>query len=556
MGGRWVTYQDPIDIHHDGHTLQHKPLKPLFFHPLMDNIESQICSSQKDQPPISAVAYVRMSTEHQQYSTQNQEDVIRKYAEERNIKILSVYSDGGKSGLNIQGREALQELIRTVESGKHQFTAVLVYDISRWGRFQDADESAHYEYLCKKAGVTIHYCAEQFDNDGSISSDLFKQVKRTMAGEYSRELSTKVSLGAKRLIELGYRQGGAAGYGLRRMLVDQHGHRKNILLRGEHKSIQTDRVILVPGPPEEIETVKWIYSQFLDNRRDEDEISRLLNQRNILSEYGGPWSRGMVHQILTNEKYIGNNVYNRTSFKLKQKHEVNPPEKWIRKDDAFEAIISKELFYKARGVIEARSRKISDDEIISRLKEACQQIGRLSGFIIDENPQLPSSSVVSNRFGGLLRAYRLVGYTPETDYRHIEENRRIREMHPQIIARIINDILAMGSQIEHNTDSGILLVNQMFTTSLVLSRCYQTRAGSNRWKIRLEQNLRPDFTIAARMTTDNQDIKDYYILPSLDISDSRILASEYNGIFLDAYRFDCLDYFYSLTESQHIDCIA
>lgn len=505
---------------------------------------------------IRAVAYSRMSTDHQQYSTQNQEDVIRRYADQNNIEILRIYSDGGKSGLNIKGRKALQNLIATIELGKHDFSAILVYDISRWGRFQDADESAHYEFLCKKSGVSIHYCAEQFKNDGSISSNLFKQVKRTMAGEYSRELSTKVSLGAKRLIELGFRQGGCAGYGLRRMLVDHGGTQKNILLKGEHKSIQTDRVILVPGPPEEIKTVEWIYSQFLDERRDEEEIARLLNKQEIYAENESSWSRGKVHQILINEKYIGNNVYNRTSFKLKLKHEVNPPDKWIRKDGAFKAVIGLDLFYKAQGIIEARSRKITNEEIISRLKAACEKIGRLSGFIIDEDPDLPSSAIISSRFGGLLRAYQLIGYTPEINYEHIEENRRIRQKYPQLVAEIINSILEMGACVEHDEDSGIILINQMFTVSLVLSRCYQTKAGSNRWKIRLEQSLKPDFTIAARMDSDNSDIRDYYILPYLDIKDSKLLTSDYNGIFLDAYRYDSLDYFFSLTESINIEKIA
>jgi DNA invertase Pin-like site-specific DNA recombinase len=93
---------------------------------------------------------------------------------------------------------------------------VLVYDVSRWGRFQDVDESAYYEYICKRANVSIHYCAEQFENDGSLSSSLLKTIKRTMAGEYSRELSVKVFAGQCRLIERGFRQGGPAGYGLRR----------------------------------------------------------------------------------------------------------------------------------------------------------------------------------------------------------------------------------------------------------------------------------------------------------------------------------------------------
>src|SRR6202040_1444136 len=106
----------------------------------------------------------------------------------------------------------------------------------------------------KRADVRVHYCAEQFENDGSLPSSLLKTMKRTMAGEYSRELSVKVFAGQCRLIELGFRQGGPAGYGLRRQLIDQSGAQKGELARGEHKSIQTDRVVLVPGPGSEIDT--------------------------------------------------------------------------------------------------------------------------------------------------------------------------------------------------------------------------------------------------------------------------------------------------------------
>ena len=94
-----------------------------------------------------------MSTEHQQYSTLNQSDKIREYAERRGIEIVRTYADDGKSGLSIGGRAALQRLIADVESGKADFTIILVYDVSRWGRFQDADESAYYEYICKRAGI-------------------------------------------------------------------------------------------------------------------------------------------------------------------------------------------------------------------------------------------------------------------------------------------------------------------------------------------------------------------------------------------------------------------
>ena len=137
-----------------------------------------------------AAVYVRMSTEHQQYSTSNQMDTIREYAKKRGLQIVIEYSDEGKSGLNIKGRDSLTQMIRDVQEGKAQYVNILVYDVSRWGRFQDADESAYYEYICKRAGVAVHYCAEQFENDGSAMSTVMKSMKRTMAGEYSRELSS------------------------------------------------------------------------------------------------------------------------------------------------------------------------------------------------------------------------------------------------------------------------------------------------------------------------------------------------------------------------------
>ena len=199
---------------------------------------------------VRAAQYVRMSTEHQQYSTDNQARAIRDYAERRGIAIVRTYADEGKSGLRLTGRDALKQLIQDVESGDADFTTILVYDVSRWGRFQDADESAYYEYICKREGISVQYCAEQFENDGSPVSTIVKGVKRAMAGEYSRELSAKVFAGQCRLIELGYRQGGPPGYGLRRRLIDQSKIAKGELARGEQKSIQTDRVILVPGPRE------------------------------------------------------------------------------------------------------------------------------------------------------------------------------------------------------------------------------------------------------------------------------------------------------------------
>jgi len=327
-----------------------------------------------------AAMYVRMSTEHQQYSTENQGDVILQYAEKQGFEIVQTFADEGKSGLNIAGRESLQRLIALVGSGEASFKAILVYDVSRWGRFQDADESAYYEYICKRAGIEVHYCAEQFKNDGSTGSTIIKTVKRAMAGEYSRELSNKVFAGQCKLIQLGFRQGGMAGFGLRRMLIDHQGNEKGLLDIGEHKSLQTDRVVLVPGPDDEVETVRWMYRAFVQEGRAESDIAAMLNARGTRTDLDREWTRGTVRQVLSNEKYIGNNIYNRVSFKLKQRRVLNPPEMWIRNDGAFDGIVDADLFYKAQGILLERSRRFSNEEMLERLKALYRRHGRVSGM--------------------------------------------------------------------------------------------------------------------------------------------------------------------------------
>jgi DNA invertase Pin-like site-specific DNA recombinase len=361
-----------------------------------------------------------MSTEHQKYSTENQADAIRNYAARRGLEIVRTYTDAGKSGLRLDGRDGLKQLLSDVESGRANFETILVYDVSRWGRFQDADESAYYEYRCKQAKISVQYCAEQFENDGSPVSTIVKGVKRAMAGEYSRELSAKVFAGQCRLIELGYRQGGPAGFGLRRQLIDQAGSPKELLDRGQHKSIQTDRVVLVPGPASEIDTVRWIYKSFVESGRAETEIATDLNSAKISTDLNRPWTKGTVHQVLINEKYVGNNVWNRASFKLKRKHVLNSPDMWVRADGAFEAVVDRQLFDEAQAIIAERTYKMPDEEMLSALGNLLKARGQLSGILIDESDGLPSSTAYRIRFGSLLRAYSLVGYNPERDYRYVE----------------------------------------------------------------------------------------------------------------------------------------
>ena len=499
-----------------------------------------------DRPKVPAATYVRMSTEHQKYSTDNQIAVIQQYAEKNGFEIVHSYADEGKSGLRLVGRDALQNLLSDVERGRANYKAILVYDVSRWGRFQDPDEAAEIELRCKRQGILVHYCAEQFENDGSIGSSIIKTVKRAMAGEYSRELSVKVFNGQANLIRLGYRQGGAPGFGLRRQLVDQNGDPKGELARGEHKSIATDRVILVSGPEEEVRVVRRIYDLFIAKGRTEAEIAAILNAEGILTDWGRPWSRGTVHQVLINEKYVGNNVWGRTSFKLKQSHIRNPETEWVRANGAFVGIVPIEMFERARDIIAARADRLPDDAMLDKLAQVLEKQGYLSGLIIDEMEDCPSSSSYAHRFGSLLRAYALVGFVPDHDYRYLEINRALRRMYPDLLAEVIEGLQSSGGAVSQDLGTDLLTINEEFTASVVIVRCLQTTTGSRRWKVRLDTVLKPHVTVVVRMGPGNTEPYDYYLLPLLDMHQAVLRLSEFNGLSLDAYRCESLSRFYAM----------
>lgn len=506
--------------------------------------------------PIPAAQYVRMSTDHQRYSTENQREAIQRYAAQHGFAIVRTYADEGKSGLSLDGRDALKQLIQDVQTPHPYFEAILVYDISRWGRFQDADESAYYEHVCRRAGIRVLYCAEPFENDGSPMSVIMKSVKRAMAGEYSRELSNKVFMGQCRLIELGFRQGGSPGFGLRRMLLDEHRTPKTQLLAGERKSLQTDRVILIPGPADETAVVREIYEQFVHRRAAERDIAQHLNDIGLRTDLGRPWTRGTVHQLLTNEKYVGNNVYNRTSFKLKQKRVRNSPDMWVRNEGAFASVVPIELFNAAQQLIADRAHRFDESTMLELLKSLYDRTGALSGLLIDEQEGMPSSSVYRSHFGGLVRAYSLIGFHPDRDFRYLEINQRLRLLLPEVVSDVLAGLIASGG--DTATDhAGLIRVNDEFTISIVLSRCRQLPSGSFRWHLRFDTSLAPDVTVVVRMAANNKDVFDYYLFPRVDMPlRLQRLAEDNNAISLDSYRFDSLAPLYDLAERVQLRLAA
>ena len=466
---------------------------------------------------VPAAQYLRMSTEHQQYSLENQSATILNYAESHGFEVVRTYSDSAKRGLVLRHRQGLQQLLQDVVSGTQGYRVILVYDVSRWGRFQDTDEAAHYEFICKSAGVPVHYCAETFANDGTLPSLIMKTLKRTMAAEFSRELGVKVLAGQKRLAGLGFKQGGVPGYGLRRLLISSDRQPKQQLQSGERKSIATDRVILVPGPAHEVQCVKDIYRMLVAEKMSVYAIARELNERCV--EYIGDseWDYAAVFAVLTHPKYTGCHVFGRTSSKLYTPVVRLPKSEWVLTPGAFEPIINHATYSEAQRILQSRTINQSDEELLDSLRGLLAKKGRLSLHLIKNSEDVPSPSTYRHRFGSLRRAYELIGYGRPAQFGPIDLRRRTQALREELISQIASMFPERVSVVRRGGRwrSRLRLTNGLFVSVLV-ARTVRTWKETVRWRVDPVPHERGLVTLLARLDEGNFSFLDFHVLPSVD----------------------------------------
>lgn len=489
---------------------------------------------------IRAACYIRMSTEHQNYSPAHQLNAIDEYATAHGLEVVRHYQDLGRSGLQISNRPALQCLIDDVQQKRADFDVVVVYDVSRWGRFQDVDESAYYEFICRRAQIQVLYCAEQFENDGSALSSLIKSLKRAMAAEYSRELSAKVFAAQCNFIDRGFKAGGRAGYGLRRMLCGRDGETKGTLKFGDRKGLADDRVVLVLGPPAEVEIVRKIYDWYLNEQLGDTAISRRLNAMKVPTALGGEWVAADVLNILTNEKYIGNLTYNRHSSKLHTSTVVNAPGLWRRKVGAFPGIVSAEVFRTSILERTRRHRRWTATDLLEILRYLYQTHGHVSQRLISQQEGGPHPKCFALRFGSMARAYSLAGIPMTKFEKVVATNREMRLLHSSIVDAVRVHVERAGGSAVTKRTHGAILVNGYLNLRVQVVRSKEDSRGQLRWRFGAAWMPMPDFALFAMLTKSNDAAADYYLMPTSVFVDGAQMLREETRAEWARYRFDSL----------------
>jgi DNA invertase Pin-like site-specific DNA recombinase len=485
-----------------------------------------------------AVMYVRMSTESQDYSTDHQRAKIREYSAAHGMQIIREYVDDGKSGLDIKRRAGLLSLMSDVQSPEPDFSHIIVYDISRWGRFQDIDEAAYHEHTCRRAGIEVVYCGERFANDGGLYASLLKSMKRVMAAEYSRDLSEKVFAAQCRFIEMGFKQGGHAGFGLRRLAIKACGAPRTILEHGESKFAATDRIILVPGPDDEVATVRRIYSLYMECGFSERAIVRLLNAEEVRNEWGRPWTHDMVNTILTNVKYYGALAYNRRTGKLSKLRTRNTPDKWIMNPTAFKGIVSQALFEAVQVERTRRMRRYDTAELIALLQECYRRNGKISAKVIAEDPDLPDPDLFVRRFGSLVLAYDAADL-PRSRIYVFAGRVKLSSIRKNLLAQVEILARAAGATVERAQKPYSLKLNNSLRVRVEVAAPYNPRVGSRNWRIFARPEF--DFTITGRLDQGSGQIIDYFLVSAADLATGPIYLRESNLGRYSSIRFTSIE---------------
>jgi DNA invertase Pin-like site-specific DNA recombinase len=415
-------------------------------------------SNDSERSPIPVAQYLRMSRDHQRYSLRNQARAISAYAAAHGFDIVKTYTDPGESGLTLRERPGLQALLADVIKPARSFERVLVLDVSRWGRFQNLDQSGHYDFICFEAGAPVIYCAELFENDGTPVMALLKQIKRLQAAEFSRELSGRVLHGQLLQAQIGHKQGGPRRFGFDRILVDEHDRPIQKLERGQSKALSNQRVVYAIGPDHEVKVIRDVFDWYTRDRMTIRQIVMRLNNLGVPAGYQAAWGHAAVRRMLSDELVLGVYVFNRTTQRLKAKPRMNPPEAIVR-TKVMDPIISRVQFECASRRLRIRRHNVPPEENLAAVVRLFRAKGYLTGKLIDRCYYTPSTHTLIRQFGSVRRVYERLGYEPEGKWRPRKGGAPVTNAELLVRLRSLYDRLGYVNEDVINEDPAVPGVN-------------------------------------------------------------------------------------------------
>jgi DNA invertase Pin-like site-specific DNA recombinase len=465
-----------------------------------------------------AAQYLRMSSDKQPFSIAAQEAAIAEYASRNEIFIIATYIDEARSGLSLSGREGMRRLLVDVAQVNCPFDAILVLDVTRWGRFQDVDESAYYEYHCRRWGVDVFYVAESFRSAHPLDS-LMKQLKRAMAAEYSRELGVKCRAGVVRAVTSGYAAGSLPCLGYRRQAIAANGEEKGLLKSRERKPSVTDRVRWVLGPPNEVARVQKIFADYVNGKPIVNICGELASE-GINSHGGKAITHFMLYALFRNPIVVGVFEWGARGRQKKAASAtgIERMTENLRNSAMLSPIVPKEIWNRAQVKMKAarehRERGIPDEILIRKLHDALRAHSdlRCKDF---RRYGLASTDAYRRHFGSVEHAYHLAGVEDDIEKRLTFAQALSTGMN--LRNRLIRDLLSLlaaaGVQAHRMHPEGFIVINDVQVVVKAARMLKSVKA--ERWETpQLRRCKAPGrWLLVMRLNANEVTGRDFYLLP-------------------------------------------
>jgi hypothetical protein len=287
---------------------------------------------------------------------------------------------------------------------------------------------------------------------------------------------------------------------------------------GEHKSLTTDRIILVPGPRKEVECVRRMFSMVIEGRHGPSAIAGDLNKRGIAC-YGKQWTDVTVHQVLINPKYKGWNVWHRRTLRLGSKPRPVAADQWITKPGAFAPLVDERIFDRVQAILPTQAdRWWTDDEILNRVKRVLKSKGRLSEKLLQKARGMPAITTIHTHFGSFRHLYRLVGYhLPSVDvFRGCERMERALRLRREVVRQIV-EMFPRTFTVTHlrHRNRSILQLADGTMISVLLCRVLPTLRGPH-WLVQPIPAESEFVTLLCWLKPGYDGIDSYYVFPRMD----------------------------------------
>ncbi|WP_245647991.1 recombinase family protein [Paenibacillus borealis] len=221
---------------------------------------------------MKVVVYARVSSERQaekELSIPAQLKAMQQYCQTKGWTIVNEFIEKGKSA-KTDDRPEFQRMIAMAKRTNRSFEAILVHKFDRFSR--NRDDHVLYKALLKQCGVKVISIVEQTEAD-SPQDMLLEGMLEVISEFFNANLAVEVRKGMTQNAKQGYNNGGTPPYAY----------------RTEHIALgnQKTKAVWVLGPREEIDTVRFIFSQYAYEEMGYKRIASLLNESNVPTQKGG-----------------------------------------------------------------------------------------------------------------------------------------------------------------------------------------------------------------------------------------------------------------------------